>query len=185
MAVFKPGQDSDDCHAWTSIVLTGGVIFGDSLGNNMTAGIRFPNMTISNGATILSATVTLQAVDVYSTGTVCNAQIKGEAIDDAVTFSTYADFIGRTRTTAYVNWDAVSVWTIDTDYNSPSITTIIQEIINRAGWVSGNDLVIFIADNGSSDSANRTFKAYDQDTNYCARLTVTYSGEIRTLFRPY
>ena len=187
MAVFKPGQSYDDCYVSSAGIIekVGDVSqFGLYVFDEYAGGFKFANVTIPQGTIITSAKVTFQAWSDQAT-TVCNIRIKGEDIDDAAVFSTYDDFIARTRTTAYVDWSAISEWTINTDYDSPSITTIIQEILDRVGWISGNDLVLFFENNGSTGNGNRLPKTYDLTTDYCARLTVTHSGEIRTLFRPY
>lgn len=84
--------------------------------------------------------------------------IYGEDADDATIYTTAANLDSATRTSA-----SVAV-TLDTESGSsagdqsypPSteqtvadITSIVQEIVNRAGWASGNDLQIFYDENGS------------------------------------
>ena len=176
MAVFKPEQSSDDCYVTSNetINLTYAALYFGQGTYQYHAGIRFRNVTIPQGSTILSAVITFQANFSHASET-CNAQIKGENIDTAATFSTYADYnTGRTRTAAYVDWNSIPPWTINTDYDSPSIVNIIQEIVNRGGWVSGNDLVIFISNNGSSATTYRAPKSYDTSTTLCPRLTITW-----------
>ena len=149
MSVFLPGQSSDDGFAYlTTLYLTDNFVeLGDGGGGvEYPAGVRFVNVAIPKNATILTAKLTLQAYDTR-TNTVCNVKIKGEDVDDAATFSTYANFAARARTTQYVNWDAIPAWTANTDYDSPDIKNIIQAIISRAGWVSGNNLVLFFTNN--------------------------------------
>lgn len=176
MAVFKPGQSSDDCYDdGTDTTRNDTLVFGDVAGLVFfESGIRFINVTIAKGATILTAKVTFQE-STGTAGTTCNVQIKGENVDDAATFSNHANYAGRARTSESVNWNSIPGWEVDTDYDSPSITTIVQAIINRAGWVSGNDLVLFFANNSSSADAYRMPKAYDTSTTLCPRLTITYS----------
>jgi hypothetical protein len=64
--------------------------------------------------------------------------VKGEDVDDSATFSTKADFDGRTRTTASVDIDTITAE--DALWYSYDIKTIIQEIVNRAGWATGQDM---------------------------------------------
>ena len=136
-------------------------------------GMRFTNITIPNAATILNAylTITYQsaAANIY-----CNSQISAEAVDDASTFAD--DWIAfdarRTNiTTATVNWDNIPLGdafgALLKPYNSPNIATIIQEMVDRPGWVSGNDLVIFW-----DDFDNRT--APVSPANYAARWAYSY-----------
>jgi len=172
MAVFKPGQNNDDCLTYNSIINLNAFYLGN-IGYSCDSGVRFSNVTIPKGATILSAKVTFQSAGNYAT-TVCNDRIKGEDVDDPAVFSTYANYAGRARTDHLVDWNAVPAMATDTDYDSPDLTDIIQHIVNRAGWASGQHLVLFFADN-VSDIAYRILKDYDVSTTLCARLTVTWS----------
>jgi hypothetical protein len=178
MAIFKPGQSSDDCNtvpAASDMDSTSPAFALGRITNYYSSGVRFINVTIPQGATVLTAKVTLQARGSNS-GTACHVQIKGEDIDDATTFSTYADYAGRTRTTEYKAWESIPAWTIDTDYDSPDITNIIQEIVDRGGWASGNDLVLFFDSSDSDSYAYRSAKSYDHSTTLCPRLDVTWAA---------
>jgi hypothetical protein len=110
--------------------------------------MRFTNVTIPPGSVITAAYLTLRA-RLSESGTACLTRISAEDVDDAPTFADdLAVFITRwnARTAARVNWDNIPNWTADTNYNSPEIKTVIQEIVDRAGWASGNDIVIFWED---------------------------------------
>lgn len=106
-------------------------------------GLRFLNLNIPQGYEIVSANLTLMAEEIY--GGIPETFIEGEDIDDSPTFSTYADYVGRDRTTASVSWTP-SGWSIGTWYTSSDISSVIQEIVNRPGWESGNDLSLFWRD---------------------------------------
>jgi hypothetical protein len=71
-------------------------------------------------------------------------KIEGEDADNPATFSTYADFIARVRTTANVSWINSAASYPPDYYTSPDISSIIQEIVNRGGWASGNHIAIFM-----------------------------------------
>jgi hypothetical protein len=177
MAVFKPGQTTDECMVANAVLSSSlWAWFGDMSGVSYSTAARFCNLTIPKGAVILSAKVTFQSYVSMFVGTVCNIKIKGEAADNAATFSTYADYTGRAKTTANVNWNNLPVWMPTHDYDSPDVTTIIQEIVNRTGWSSGNHLVLFFEDNGSSYDAYRVFNTYLYSATYCARLTITWQS---------
>ena len=139
--------------------------------------LRFTTVDIPQGATINVAYLTLKSSDIYS-GTTCNAEIEGEAADNAATFSTRANYDGRVRTTASVPWSNVGAWANSTWYNTPSIISVIQEIVNRSGWVANNALVVFIGDwdNTSSDGAYRGFYSYDGSTTDAPKLHVEYTA---------
>ena len=136
-------------------------------------GMRFLNITIPKGATILTAIVTLTARYSKSDTTV-NCILKGELVADAATFSTSANFDGRARTVASVAWNNIGAWTAGLTYDTPSIVSIIQEIVNQAAWASGNDLVVFWDDDADTSSASREAVSWDQDPNTAPLLVVTY-----------
>ena len=135
---------------------------------------RFTNVTVPQGATITVAYITYTAY--FATfGTICNERFRGENTDNAATFSTLADYTGRSRTAAYVDWNNIGSWTGDTAYNSPSLVSIVQEIVNRPGWVSGNAMAFLPEDNNSSDSAYRDAYSYDGSTTLCPKLHIEYT----------
>jgi len=140
---------------------------------------RFTNITIPQGATITEAHLTLRA-DRSLSNTTVNSKLACEAVDDAAAFSTYANFTARPRT-ATVDWNNIPAWTTDTEYNSPDIKSCIQAVINRAGWQSGNDIVVFWEDTGDLSSKNtNTFRcaySYDKNATYAPKLHIEYSSQ--------
>jgi len=146
--------------------------------NKAGGGMRFTNITIPEGSAITAAYFTMTCY-VSRSNTTVNSKIHGEDADNAAQFSDLADYQGRPRTTAEVNWDSIPAWTLDTEYNSPDIKTIIQEIIDRAGWVGGSALVIFWDDHDgrstSSDESNREGYSYGGSSTKCAKLHIEYT----------
>lgn len=142
--------------------------------NPCDAGVRFGTVLIPQGSTIHSAYVQVYASDTVSGATV-TAVVRGEDADNANAFSTYANFTNRIKTSASAAWAAVAAWTFGVAYTTPSIVSIIQEIVNRPGWVSGNAIAIFVENNGSTSAAYREFAAYDHLTLAAAQLIVTFS----------
>jgi hypothetical protein len=111
-----------------------------------TVGTRFI-LSIPQGATISNAYIQFQADEANSMST--TVTIQGEASDNAPTFTmTSGDITSRARTAASVAWSPAP-WTtvgeVGPAQQTPDISSIIQEIVNRPGWTSGNGLVIFIA----------------------------------------
>jgi len=173
---FRPGESDDDAYDNGTAIqrATNPLIMGDILGTQYQTGVRFKSLDIPPGSTINTAKVTFQAQLDRTTNT-CNIQIKGQDDDNPNTFSTHADFIARARTTQYVNWDDVPDWITNNDYDTPSLTDIIQAIINRPLWASGNSLVLFFANNASSNNAERRGKSYDLSTTLCPNLIITWT----------
>ncbi len=112
------------------------------------SGMRFLNITIPPDSVIDSAKLTLRC-SAAAAGVVVNTRISAENIDDAPTFADDAaafDTRWANRTANRVDWDAIAEWVLNSDYDSPDIKDVIQEIVDRPGWVSGNDIVIFWED---------------------------------------
>lgn len=138
--------------------------------SNKYAGFRFTNVTVDQGSTT-SAPTTLDLYLPSAANDDADVDIWAEATDDAATFSATSNNIsGRTATTAVVTWTASSLGT--GWKSSPDIASIIQEIVSRPGWVSGNDIVIVLK--GRSVNALR-FEAYDGGAGTYATLNITYT----------
>lgn len=142
-------------------------------------GMRFTNVPIPQGSIIQSAYIQFQT-DESQTGTTVNVRIRGEAADDAAPITASSNNISaRQDTTASVTWSAIPTWPTAGDagvnQKTPDIKTIIQEIVNRGGWSSGNDLLIQIEDNGSTASTRRTAESYDGTTTGAPELQISYT----------
>jgi hypothetical protein len=146
---------------------------GGYSGGTQKIGLRFTAMTIPSGAAITDAYLAFRAVSAdppMSNSDVTNLTIKGQLIANAPTFtSTNGNISGRTLTTAAAAWAPAS-WSTGTDYNSPSIASVIQEIVDQGTWASGNAIAIIITGTGHRASAS-----YNGDSTNAAELVVTYS----------
>ena len=148
--------DSDDCYCdGVSVVsLANTLRLGDISGVSYATGVRWLNLTIPKGSTITSAYVTFGAAEDQS-GTTVNMSILAEAADSPITFSTFADYVARSKTSTPIAWNNLSAWVDGNDYQSPDVSALIQETIDREGWESGNALVLFFSNNASSLNARR------------------------------
>ncbi|MBA7591114.1 hypothetical protein ES708_33265 [subsurface metagenome] len=145
-------------------------------------GMRFTNITIPKDTNIIEAHLTLHA-RYTRTADVVNSRISAEDIDDAPTFADSAaafDTRWAARTEAKVDWDAMPAWTANVDYDSPDIKAVIQEIVNREGWASGQDIVIFWDDfDGRRTEAagcRRDGYSYDKSTVFAPKLHIRYTA---------
>ena len=107
------------------------------------AGVRFRNISIPQGSTIVSATLSVYVSS--ELGVNPSIIIAGDDQDDADTWSS-GEVGGHTQTTATVT---KSSWSVN--WNDIDVTAIVQEIIDRAGWVSGNAMRFSLRDNGNSE----------------------------------
>lgn len=139
-------------------------------------GMRFSNVLIPQGATIISA-----VLEVYSIGTVNDdsaVDIFCNDVDNAVNFSTDPDVTSRVRTTATVsdNTDSVGTgW-----YAFPDISSVVQEVIDRAGWASGNAFVVLV-DGQSTVNKDFRYRSYDGSAANAAKLTIVYTEQIAVI----
>jgi uncharacterized protein YjiK len=128
---------------------------------NLVVGTRFRSVTIPQGANITSAYLQLTAEEApHSSPT--SLTIRGQAADNPPTFAAVnGDLSGRPTTTASAAW-TVDPWLNIGDAGLPqrssSLTGIVQELVNRPGWVSGNALVLLITGSGTriAESFNKT-----------------------------
>jgi len=142
-------------------------------GGHQTAGIRFKGVGIPPGARIQNAYIQFKA-DERNSGAASLA-IAGEDRDDAQTFgATYQNISSRKQTTASVSWSPVAWATVGQagpDQRTPNIAPVIQELVNRSGWSSGNSLVIIITGTGE-----RTAVSYDGNHTGAPVLHVEYTA---------
>ncbi|MEE9423976.1 MAG: SBBP repeat-containing protein [Methylococcales bacterium] len=139
---------------------------------NQIAGMRFNGLTIPAGATITNASIQFQTDETHSGAT--TLLIQGEATDNAPTFTNArANISSRDRTNTAVDWEPVSWITVGeagSDQQTPDIASVIQEIVNRSGWSSGNSLAIIISGTGT-----RTAESYNGDAAAAPILHVEYT----------
>ena len=130
-------------------------------GVNQTVGLRFAGLSIPQGATIQSAYIQFQCNT--KTTAAASLMIEGQAADNPVTFArTTNNISSRPRTTADVAWVPPAWATVGAhgpDEQTPDLSSILQELVNRAGWGSGNAMVFIITGTGvrTAESFNGTF----------------------------
>jgi hypothetical protein len=149
-------------------------------------GMRFVSVDIPAGSTITSAYITFQCL-LGRVATTVKARFTGELSGNASTFSTAANFKGRRGTTVggannnYITGNQTS-WTIGStvtgsNYNSPSIVAVLQEMVDRVGTLS--NIVIFFDDYADESTHSnfriREFKSYDNSAAYCPLLVFSYT----------
>lgn len=150
-------------------------------------GFRFRDVRIPQGAEIKFAKLDFVR---------SHAQYDGGGEDDPLTLKIYAEdrdeaeeFVGggykndvensnlssRPPTNASVEWDVTSV-PKDASFGTPDIKSVIQEVVDRNGWLSGNSLAL-ILDHSAGDGSRRvySYSGPDEDEPHRpATLTVVY-----------
>ncbi|MEI6971562.1 MAG: lamin tail domain-containing protein [bacterium] len=136
------------------------------------AGVRFTNLNIDSSMRITNAFIQFYIFREDATNT--SVRIMGHQTNNAPVFLTVNTNISlRPRTTNYVMWTttASEMWS-PTGYagayqRTPCLTNIINEVIARPGWTSGN-AIAFIFSNGIS--GEKRASSYDAGTNYAPIL---------------
>ena len=142
----------------------------DSYNNgNQTVGLRFTGLNIPQGVTINSAYVEF-TVDESQTGT-CNLTIKGHDTDNSSAFTTSAYSVSsRSTTNTSVNWTPSGWSSVGSKQQSPDLSAIVQEIVNRSGFSSSSAISLVVTGSGT-----RTTEAYDGSSSDAALLVVEYT----------
>lgn len=155
---------------------SGGGYSQPSIGENLNASLsdligiyRFRNVTIPQGAVIQSAYVEGESYGDYASDT-CNSKIYCEDADNPDFPASAADANNRARTSAHVDWSAVPHWTAEQRYASPDLTAIVQQIVNRGGWASGNAMQFFFENDGGDEGAIRRWR----NTSALTKLHIEY-----------
>src|SRR5262249_13848385 len=115
-----------------------------------TVGMRFQSVTIPTGAVIANAYVQFRVDEANSGAT--SLTIQGQAADDTLTFtSAKKNVSSRPRTAAAVPWSP-GPWPTKRvsgpDQRTPNLAPILQEIVTRPGWASGQSLVLIVTGTG-------------------------------------
>ncbi len=136
-------------------------------------GIRFQNLNIPKNATITNAYIQFSVDETSSEAT--NLNIYGEATDNANSFSdSHYNISSRSKTTSSTAWSPPA-WNSrheqGVNQRTPELKDIIQEIVNRGGWSSGNSMSFIITGTGK-----RVAESYDGESDEAPRLHIEYMG---------
>lgn len=136
-----------------------------------TVGLRFNNISVPKGAIVTDAYINFTVDEMQSETT--SLSFYGQAADNAATFiTTTGDISGRLKTNSKVDWNNIPAWvTVKAKVQTPDLSPIIQEIVNRSGWNSNNSLAIIVTGIG-----HRTAMSFDYyGAVYAPVLTINYS----------
>lgn len=133
---------------------------------------RITGITIPQGSTIDSATIHFHN-PVSNSATGKSVTIDGNDVNNAAIPTTEGNIRSATKTSATVNWTfgSISGGTLE----SPEIKTIIQEIVNRAGWASGNAMMLYLHTPTTSSDWDLTVRTYDHSSGQAPHINITYS----------
>jgi len=132
--------------------------------------VWMPAVAIPQGATITSAVMDFVN---WEASTGVTSSIRTHASDNSTKPAELkSDIVGRTRTTASTSW-ATGALTPGQSVVTPNFSGVVQEVVNRAGWVSGSGMtVIFDYVSG----AYTAFKSGTDSGYVTPKMTVNYTA---------
>ena len=145
---FYPAVSGDDGYRYDNSSLDNSDIYlymGSYFGTACSPFIRFVNVTVPIGATITEAYITYFE-DFYSPGLAPAGRIYFNKIGSAVAPTSLGEYNALVLTTAYVDHTFPSSGGAN---NTPSLISVVQEVIDAGSWASGNAMMAVIHDNAS------------------------------------
>ncbi|MFA5828688.1 MAG: Ig-like domain-containing protein [Candidatus Shapirobacteria bacterium] len=121
----------------------------------------FENVTIARGTNLSSAKLRLTLSG--SGADTVNVRIKAVNAASPTIPTDSATFLTKQEqlTSQYVDWSAVPLGTFGTGITSPDLTSVLQTVINRSDWVSGNSILLWVGNNNSTTWSTSTFFTAD------------------------
>jgi hypothetical protein len=152
-------------------------------------GFRFQNYALPQGCTVQSAYLNAYVSNTGSepSSNVTNnlyLKVRAVASDNCsawanTTNTSTGDPKNRTRTSTTLDWDISSAWSDAQLVTSPDISTVVQDVISRAGYASGNSLGLILDYDGASvttTNRHRYFSTPLRSSSYKAYLTTTFTN---------
>lgn len=161
---YNPIANTDDgSWVWTTFYDSLNYLFiGYGGGPPDASFIRFTNVTIPQGASITSCILKL-----FSSGT--TADDPGDYPNVNIYFNNVGNAVAPTSVeegealvlTAAVTWTAIPNWEDFVQYSSPDLTAILQTVVDRGDFASGNAVQVVIKDDNSAGIRNAcSFDSY-------------------------
>jgi type IV pilus assembly protein PilY1 len=146
---------------------------GDMDLSDKKVGLRFQDIDVPKNATILSATLQVNADGTSTANPNPTLEIWGINEANTAQFPSTTDYL-----TDIAKVDKNIIWALgdfNTDgewHTSPDIKTIVKDIVDLGTWASGNAMGFVIED----ENRNRPAESHDGDPNQSAKLTITYES---------
>lgn len=160
--IFYTTIGSDDGHTDGSSFInhaSNSLEIGDMAGSVRHMFVCVPDIAIIPGSTINSAFFRFTA-NGLANGVSCFFKVYMNDIDDASAPFNYAAF-NALALTGYIAMGGGASWTDGNTYDTPEIKTLVQTVVDRPGWVSGNKMQLIIKNNSSDNNAYRKASSFD------------------------
>lgn len=140
-------------------------------------GVRFTSLSIPAGATILNAYIQFVVDDIAKNTDPCVLNVQVEDDANPATFSDNPFSLStRTVMPSMVTWTVSgNTWSVvgsgGVDQRTPDLKTLVQAVVNKAGWTSGNAMAFYIKGYGT-----REVESFDGDASKAPMLVVQYNN---------
>lgn len=177
---LQVAANADDIGVWSVPSPTSSsqqwVAGGDSSLFNLGGAMRFTNVTVGQSDTINTAALIITPDSTRASQAV-NSDVDAEDVDDADAIDSAAEYSSAVRTTAQVAYDGTRSWTVNVEETLTDMAAVVQEIVDRPLWVSGNAMVYFWEDD-TTTSANNYFRGYqfNADTARAPKFDIDFTG---------
>ena len=139
------------------------------------AGLRFV-VPVAQGRTVESATLSLRVEAGINDA---DFTIYGHAADDAPSYDVLPDVLGRPRTTAS---SAIYALDLPNDRYEMDVTAVVQELLNRPGWASGQAMAPLLIPSENGDFHVINFGSFEGP--YVPRLTIAHNDNQQGVATP-
>jgi hypothetical protein len=137
-----------------------------------TIGLRFVDIDIPAGATIVRAWVQFTADEATATGT--SLSITAVDTGNVARFGGWRGVTGLTKVPASVPWAPPTWGTVGAsgfDQQTPDLAALVQYIVNRSDWSAGNALALVITGTG-----RRVAESYEGGAGRAPLLHIEYTA---------
>jgi type IV pilus assembly protein PilY1 len=190
LGVLDTDDDAEDrvTEGDNTIIVNDDLDLGSYLYNSVTdtqtypdyVGIRFQNVPLSKKTKIINAYIEFEAYDDSdSPPEKTRFTFRAEATDHAESYKNEKDNLHfRPKTTNSVVWENVPSWTANNIYQSPDLSPIIQEVLDRDGWNPGQAIAIIINGEGHREVKSRNYQGY----KHSPKLYISFEGECKEYY---
>jgi hypothetical protein len=155
-------NDADETQSGTIHRSTADIELGTGSGSiPATAALRFTGVQVPRGAAIVGARVQFTADEVGKKAT--TLELRAERADNSAPITTSAfNISSRPCTEASINWSVPAWQTLEAAgpaQLTPNLAQVLQDVVDRPGWASGNALTVIITGTG-----RRTAESFEGGT---------------------
>lgn len=165
---LQVGASSDDARENSGTVgLTGTSINTSSIDKLLA--FRWTGVTVPKGAPVTSAIISFYVTSTAN-DTPNGASVGVQDHDSAPTFTTASNDISTRSLTGTVTWSGSN---IGAGWKTVDVTSLVQAVVNRSGWASGNALVVVVQGVSGTDLSITT---WDGTPANAAKLDIEYTA---------